>query len=66
MIQEKHDDCVLVRFTTEDGETAELWLPPVLAIFCGSYCPKGFDDVPYSARVLWMKDQNSRAWDMSA
>ena len=62
---QEHDDCVLVRYTTMDGKTSDLWLPPILAVFCGSYCPVEFDGESYSARVFWMKDQNSRAWDMS-
>ncbi len=59
-------DYVLVRFTTLDGKVTELWLPPILAVVCAVYFPQSFDDEEiYSARVVWMKDQNSRAWDMS-
>ena len=60
------DDFVLVRFTTMDGKTSEVWLPPVLAVFIVLYFPDELDEDIYSARVVWMKDQNSRAWDMSA
>lgn len=69
MMQEKHDemdDFALVRFTTMDGKISEVWLPPILAVVCVLYCPEEFDEDIYSARVVWMKDQNSRAWDMSA
>ena len=50
------DDCVLVRYTTVDGEVTEVWLPPVLAVACVLYFPKGFDEEIYSARVVWMND----------
>jgi len=50
------DDCVLVRYTTVDGEVTEVWLPPILAVACVLYFPKGFDEEIYSARVVWMND----------
>jgi len=59
------DDYVLVRFTTVDGKVTEVWLPPILAVVCALYFPEEFDEEIYSARVVWMSDQNSRAWDMS-
>ena len=59
------DDYVLVRFTTVDGKVVEIWLPPILAVVCALYFPEELDEDIYSARVVWMNDQNSRAWDMS-
>ena len=59
------DDYVLVRFTTMDGAVGEIWLPPILAVVCALYLPVELDEDIYSARVVWMNDQNSRAWDMS-
>ena len=59
------DDYVLVRFTTVDGAVKDIWLPPILAVVCALYFPEEFDEDIYSARVVGMKDQNSRAWDMS-
>jgi len=50
------DDFVLVRYTTMDGEIKDIWLPPVLAVVCVLYFPKGFDEEIYSARVVWMND----------
>ena len=48
-----------------DGKVTEIWLPPILAVVCALYFPEEFDEEIYSARVVWMSDQNSRAWDMS-
>ena len=59
------DDYVLVRFTTVDGEVTDIWLPPILAVVIVTYFPEELDEDIYSARVVWMNDQNSRAWDMS-
>jgi len=59
------DDFVLVRFTTVDGAVEDVWLPSILALVCVLYFPEELDENIYSARVVWMKDQNSRAWDMS-
>ena len=59
------DDYVLVRFTTMDGAVKDIWLPPILAVVIVTYFPEELDEEIYSARVVWMKEQNSRAWDMS-
>ena len=59
------DDYVLVRITTIDGDEQELWLAPELAVITALYYPLSFHDEIYSARLVWMSDQNSRAWDMS-
>lgn len=57
------DDFVLMRITTIDGETEEIWLPPIFAV--AVLYDLSMDEDIYSARIHWMADQNSRAWDMS-
>ena len=60
------DDFVLVRLTTVDGQVETVWLPPILAVaLLFDLGTLGKSKDIYSARIYWMSDQNSRAWDMS-
>ena len=57
------DDFVLVIATTWDRGKEEYWIP--IALVPAILWEFSYVDDIYSARAVYMPDQNSRAWDVS-